>query len=121
MKLRKINWIAAALTLCLATLSLTACSTCKGEGCIMQPQKHEHLVGAYSKYVKPTAEELALFAAVYQGEPSLTPVEVASQVVAGVNYSFRCKSTDGTKYEVKIFQPLPGQGNPRLISVVKSR
>lgn len=117
--MKKIIGIAAIPVVCLALTGIAACSTCKDAGYMGAENNQHHMVGAYSKYTKPTPKELALFAAVYQGEPALTPIEVSKQVVAGVNYAFRCKSADGTKYEVKIFQPLPGQGSPRLISVVK--
>lgn len=52
---------------------------------------------------------------------NLVPVAVSSQVVAGINYKFRCTSKMGegpeTEAEVLIFSPLPGRGEPEVIEV----
>ena len=52
---------------------------------------------------------------------ALTPQRVCTQVVAGTNYLFECQSAgpDGNPsiVEVRIFAPLPGRGDPEVISV----
>ena len=52
---------------------------------------------------------------------ALTPQRVSTQVVAGTNYLFECQSVgpDGNPsiVEVRIFAPLPGRGDPEVISV----
>ncbi len=51
------------------------------------------------------------------------PMNVATQVVAGTNYRFLCKAKEmngeGKKYyaAIVIHLPLPGQGEPRLLSI----
>lgn len=95
------------LILILACLATMACTT-----------KRETLCGGYSDPVRPTDEQLELFAKCYNDSIALTPKKVATQVVAGLNYSFTCKGDDG-KYEVVIYQPLPGQGEARVTSVTK--
>ncbi len=79
----------------------------------------EQLVGAYGEYHKVSKEETDLFLSTYKGDIELTPKKVSTQVVAGMNYSFWCQDKAGKNYEVIIFQPLPGQGNPEVTSVEK--
>ncbi len=91
----------------LATFCLSSCSS-----------NREPLCGGYSDYEKVTAEDIEFFNQNYKGEVALTPKKVAKQVVGGLNYSFKCKGQDG-KYEVIIYEPLPGQGEPTTTSVTK--
>ena len=55
---------------------------------------------------------------------SYTPLAFASQVVAGLNYSFLCKATavvpDPPTRVVKmhLFQPLPGGGTPQITQII---
>ncbi len=91
----------------LATLCFSSCSSQK-----------EPMCGAYSDYEKVTDEDVEFFNQNYKGDVALTPKKVAKQVVAGLNYSFKCKGEDG-KYEVVIYEPLPGQGEPTVSSVTK--
>ena len=85
----------------------------------------EMLMGGFSEQRPLTAEDSAAFAEatkdyVYLG---LKPLSVSSQVVAGMNYLFVCemKAFGGpaTQTNVKIFKPLPGQGEAQLIGVEK--
>lgn len=52
-----------------------------------------------------------------------TPLAVATQVVAGINYCFLCKgevvAPGGHQIAAKvyIFEPLPGQGDPRITDI----
>ena len=73
--------------------------------------------GAYDKPTRVTAEELAIFKKAVASDLSLTPKNVCRQVVAGTNYEFICKGTDGKEHVVVVFQPLPGQGEPRVTSI----
>ncbi len=91
----------------LATFCFSSCSSQK-----------EPMCGAYSDYEKVTDEDVEFFNQNYKGDVALTPKKVAKQVVAGLNYSFKCKGEDG-KYEVVIYEPLPGQGEPTVSSVTK--
>lgn len=56
---------------------------------------------------------------------SYTPLKVSSQLVAGVNYCFRCQATTATQtpktyhVQINIFSPLPGQGAPYVTSMVR--
>lgn len=81
-------------------------------------------VGAYGETRKPTEEDLAVFASATKdyGYLKLTPLEVSAQVVAGTNYMFTCNMKafgEDLTAMVKIFKPLPGRGEPQLISVDK--
>jgi len=85
----------------------------------------EMLMGGFSEQRPLTAEDSAAFAEgtkdyAYLG---LKPLSVSTQVVAGMNYLFVCemKAFGGpaTQTNVKIFKPLPGQGEAQLIGVEK--
>ena len=73
--------------------------------------------GAYNKPTKVTTEEVVLFNKVVDAKLALTPKKVSRQVVAGTNYEFICKGADGKEHVVVVFQPLPGQGEPRVTSI----
>lgn len=83
------------------------------------------LVGGFSESRAMTAEDSAVFAAATKDYAylNLKPVVVSTQVVAGLNYMFACKmkAFGGAEetVQVKIFKPLPNQGEPQLISVDK--
>lgn len=90
-------------------------------------------VGAYSKQRRLTAEQEALFHSVTESlspRVEYKPMNVGVQVVAGTNYRFLCKGreikSDGSRgekiyAEIIIHQPLPGQGEPRIISISRQR
>ncbi len=75
------------------------------------------LAGGWSDYEKPTGQDLAVFEEAIHGligvryEPQL----VSRQVVAGMNYRFRCIATPSTrepiqyKAIVQIYAPLEGK------------
>lgn len=73
------------------------------------------LVGAYSEFRPLEEDDLAVFNAVMENYAYLhvEPVEVSTQVVAGLNYIFRCKSVgpDGAESfcDAYIFRPLDGE------------
>ena len=77
------------------------------------------MCGAYDKSTKLTAEEDSLFKAVVlsHGDLQLRPLKVARQVVAGTNYRYECVNGNKKKVEVVVFEPLPGQGDARVVSV----
>lgn len=84
----------------------------------------KNLVGAYGESRTPTEDDLAVFAAATKdyGYLNLTPLSVSSQIVAGTNYMFSCNMKafgEDLSAMVKIFRPLPGRGEPQLISVDK--
>lgn len=78
-------------------------------------------VGAYADFLPPEPEQRDVFAKATQGTDAATlrPEAVATQVVAGTNYHFRCVTPDGRRtYSVFIFRPLPHTGQPpRLTSI----
>lgn len=65
------------------------------------------LCGGYTNYRPVTDEDLAVWKEYYKGEEVLTPIEVATQVVAGTNYRFRCLNADGDIVLITLFVPLP--------------
>lgn len=85
----------------------------------------EMLAGGYSGQRPLTADDSAAFAEATKDYAylNLKPLSVSSQVVAGMNYLFVCemKAFGGlaTQTNVKIFKPLPGQGEAQLIAVEK--
>lgn len=79
-------------------------------GCHQVPQNNilrQQICGGYTSYRPVTEKDLAVFEQYYTGEEVLTPFEVATQVVAGINYRFRCHSLQNEVVEVVLFVPLP--------------
>lgn len=120
------------MILSLFTLSMVGCDRVSE---MLNPEKetNEIMVGAYSKQRRLTEEQRAMF---YRVTESLSdrveykPMNVGVQVVAGTNYRFLCKGRelkpDGSRgekiyAEIIIHQPLPGQGEPRIISISRQR
>lgn len=81
------------------------------------------MVGAFGEARDLDDHDREVFAKATEpyGYLHLTPVSVQTQVVAGTNYLFRCETVgpDGiaSTAEVRIFAPLPGQGDPEVIAV----
>lgn len=77
------------------------------------------LVGAYDKSTTITDEEYFLFKTVMQSHSDLQlkPIKVSRQVVAGTNYRYECINENKKTVEVVIFQPLPGEGEARILSI----
>jgi len=83
-----------------------------------KPQK-EILCGAYTEQRELSDEDLALFRKL-MGETPCSPLSVATQVVAGLNYRFWCIYDNGTENSpghcfITIYQPL--QGEPVILKV----
>lgn len=88
------------------------------------PEGKNHIMcGAYSSMRNVSSDELAMFRQVTDTlNLKLKPQQVATQVVAGINYKFVCKYTDKVQATsgtciVVIYKPL--QGNPSLTSLQK--
>ena len=96
----------------IALVSLIGCSCGNGNGT-------KAVTGAYSKAVKLSEEEKAIFSEVVAPyvDPELKAEEVSRQIVAGTNYCFVCKDPDGRKVNVVVYAPLPGAGEPLITSV----
>lgn len=80
------------------------------------------LMGGYTEQREPTEEEMGLFREVTgAGDMVLTPLSVATQVVAGLNYRFYCRCEEEGKEPghcwVVIYQPL--QGEAKLSKIEK--
>lgn len=116
------------LILASAALAFTACGG-PGSKKPTQPEKEQQgmLCGGYSSQRPLTDEEAVLFKKVTEGLDGVgyTPQSVATQIVAGTNYRFICKAVTATKdpktYEavVVVYQPLPGQGEPRITEITR--
>lgn len=78
------------------------------------------MVGAFGKSTKLTSEEDSLFKAVVLSHSNLQlkPLKVSRQVVAGTNYRYECVDNNKKKVEVVVYEPLPGQGDARILSIV---
>lgn len=81
--------------------------------------QESEMVGAFSNERELQEEELTLFQEVYHGDVALTPKSVATQVVAGTNYRFRCEDAAGEDYLVTIFVPLPCNQSEQQTEVTK--
>ena len=88
-------------------------------------KSEETLCGGYSEDREPDEEEYKFFCEVTDAIEGMTftPLNVQTQVVAGINYKFYCRFCDGTEENspghcyLTIFKPLPGQGEPKVISL----
>ena len=76
-------------------------------------------VGAFGKSTRLTAEDDSLFKAVVlsHSDLQLKPIKVYRQVVAGTNYRYECVDNNKKKVEVIVYEPLPGQGDARILSI----
>ncbi len=107
----------AAITAVTAAL-LTACGS-----------NDSRIVGGYTDQRRPSAEERELFETVTAqiDDIEYKPVSVATQVVAGTNYRFLCKAREnrkrGKRFDavIVIYKPLPGQGEPRITAIERSK
>mgnify|MGYP001791809688 CR=1 FL=1 len=85
------------------------------------------LVGGWTPYGPVTAEDKKVFDEALAGFVGVkyTPQSVSTQVVAGMNYRFKCEATlpgpEPIQWEaiVEIYQPLPGQGKPHIVSITR--
>lgn len=90
-------------------------------------RENAQVCGGYSEVREPSDEEYQLFREVTDKMEgmSFTPLSVQTQVVAGLNYKFYCRFSDGTAENspghcyLTIYKPLPGQGEPKVTSMEK--
>lgn len=87
-------------------------------GCSHTTSEKPPVCGGFSDVRDVSAEDIALFNETYEGTEVLVPVRVSTQVVAGLNYRFFCKGTDGRDVLVRIFKPLPCTGNKPQVTYV---
>ena len=83
----------------------------------------QQLCGGFTDQREPSEEEVELFKSV-TGESGMTftVLSVSTQVVAGINYKFWCRyqdKDDSGHCWVTVFKPLPGQGDPKVLSIEK--
>ena len=112
----------AIYTLIAALLLSCACISCDR---IFNSSPEEAVVGGYSEQRKLSDEERALFDNVVADVAGVkyTPINVSTQIVAGVNYRFLCKGKEqergGKKFYavIVVHKPLPNAGEPRIISI----
>lgn len=76
---------------------------------LTEPEKT--MCGGYTDYRPMTEDDLAVFEQYSQDNKTLTPVEVATQVVAGINYRFHCVDESRHDTVITIFVPLPCNRN----------
>lgn len=81
--------------------------------------KDTGIVGGFGKSTKLTSDEKELFekAVLSHPELKLKPKKVSQQVVAGTNYRFECTDSNKKEVEVVVHQPLPGNGDARILSI----
>lgn len=103
-----------------AMLGLTAFQCSKSN----EDDQSQHLCGAYTEQRAISDEELVLFSNVIGTIDTVTeytPVSVSTQVVAGLNYKFRCLYDDknGSSGECFVIIYMPLQGDPELTGIEK--
>ena len=89
--------------------------------------ENSQLCGGYSGIREPDMDEYQFFREVTDTVKGMTftPLTVQTQVVAGINYKFYCRFSDGSEeYSpghcyLTIYKPLPGQGKPVITSIEK--
>lgn len=96
-------------------------TACAGNGGNCQENKEETLCGAFTEQREPENEDIAIFREVL-GDVGFTPLSVATQVVAGLNYRFWCRFDDKSEDSpihcfVTIYRPLQGDA---LLSKVEA-
>ena len=98
-------------TLALAAIIISMAS------CASTPK--EPMVGAFEKSTQLTEAVDSLFKAVVlsHSDLQLRPLKVSRQVVAGMNYRYECVDKNKKKVEVIVYEPLPGQGDARILSI----
>lgn len=88
-------------------------------------ESEKTIVGGWTAYRPLTAEDHKIFDEALHGfvGVSYDPQEVSTQVVAGINYRFKCKATlpgpEPIQWEaiVEIYAPLDGK--PHITSITK--
>lgn len=82
-------------------------------------------VGGYTPFQDLEKEDQDVFDAAFKGLDGVAykPLKVSKQIVAGTNYIFMCEAEPVIKEPakhyalVKIFAPLPGQGEPQITDI----
>lgn len=99
------------LAMVCCVILLTACASTASEGGQDSPGESEPMAGAFGDETEPTEEDLELFAQATQDTDaaSYEPLKVSTQVVAGINFRFYCKTPDGTYAYVTIYQSLDAE------------
>jgi len=89
------------------------------------PDQTQILFGGWTPYHSLTPEDQTVFNTAIKGLIGVkyTPQTVSTQVVAGVNYRFRCSASlpqEGSSWEavVEIYAPL--EGDPYITGILRS-
>lgn len=114
------------VTILLITLFCASCANGnKQNETPAEEEQAKTLCGGYTDQRDLSEEDIAFFKEVTAGEELvLTPVSVATQVVAGVNYKFLCRYEDKAAGEsgnctVTIFRDL--KGNAKVTKIEKEQ
>lgn len=96
-------------------------TACAGNGGSYQKNEKETICGAFTEQRELENEDVAIFREV-MGDANFTPLSVATQVVAGLNYRFWCRFDDKSEDSpihcfVTIYRPLQGDA---LLSKVEA-
>lgn len=106
---------------------ITMALSCVNVSCdsVVGSADNSAIVGGFSEPRRLSDEEALLFESVASKVAGVnyTPMNVATQIVAGTNYRFLCKGKDvergGKKFYavIVVHKPLPNQGEPRILSI----
>ncbi len=116
MKRYRLSIASASLLLLIPIILLTSLFSCQSS---KETVKDTGIVGGFGKSTRLTSDEIELFEKVVLSHPKLklTPKKVSHQVVAGTNYRFECIDSNKKKVEVVVYQPLPDNGDARILSI----
>lgn len=84
---------------------------------VVPSYSEKRMVGAYSDLREMTEEERQLFFDTYKEDLKLNPLQVATQVVSGMNYAFICEDETGNQFRVVIYKPIGRASDLRVTSV----
>lgn len=100
--------------LAVATLLTVAANSCCAHHVA---QDSNRLAGGFTELKSVTPDDQKVFYEAYNCKAQLVPIAVATQVVAGMNYSFLCTDANGNEVNVLIYKPLPNQGEARISAI----
>ena len=86
---------AAILAVAVLGLAVALPSCGNNKSLIDNELQEKHLCGGYTEQREPSEDEMTLFRQATAGiDTTFTPLSVATQVVAGLNYKFWCRFED---------------------------
>lgn len=102
---------------CTKEVNKSKMEECQMSQNVVPSYSEKRMVGAYSDLREMTEEERQLFFDTYKEDLKLNPLQVATQVVSGMNYAFICEDEAGNQFRVVIYKPIGHTSESRVTSV----